>query len=225
MVYTEHFLFNSFQQRCSAVWDSNGIGVIIDPGFCTPGERDELFSLIKHNKLNISAILLTHAHFDHIYGVAETATEFKAPIYMHKGEICVIEEANPYLCRMFGLPVPEFELGKENIRYVADGDIIKAGDMDFEVLETPGHTPGGVCYLERRAGLLFSGDTLFAGSIGRTDNNWGDYDALMRSIFGKLMALEGEITVIPGHGPESDIATERMTNPFLMPFNEPYEEK
>ena len=92
------------------------------------------------------------------------------------------------------------------------------------MLETPGHTPGGVCYLERTEKMLFSGDTLFAGSIGRTDHPGGDYDLMMKSIWEKIMCLDGDISVIPGHGPETDIATERMTNPFLLPFNEPYEE-
>ena len=110
------------------------------------------------------------------------------------------------------------------LKNVKDGDIIEAGAMRFEVLETPGHTTGGVCYLERKEKVLLSGDTIFAGAIGRTDHPGGDYDTIMKSIFGKLMSLDRDITVIPGHGPASDIATERMTNPFLLPFNEPYEE-
>ena len=102
--------------------------------------------------------------------------------------------------------------------------MIEVGDLRFEVLETPGHSVGGVCYLERNGKLLLSGDTLFAGAIGRSDHPGGDYDILMQSIFTKLMCLVGDIAVYPGHGPQTDIATERMTNPFLMPFNEPYEE-
>ena len=111
-----------------------------------------------------------------------------------------------------------------DIRFVKDGDIIKVGSLYFEVLDTPGHSKGGICLLERKDKVLFSGDTLFAGAIGRTDHPGGDYDLLMKSIFEKLLMLDGEIRVIPGHGPETDIATERMTNPFLLPFNEPYEE-
>jgi glyoxylase-like metal-dependent hydrolase (beta-lactamase superfamily II) len=107
---------------------------------------------------------------------------------------------------------------------VTEGDIIEVGDLKFEVLETPGHSRGGLCFYERAEGVLFSGDTLFAGAIGRTDHPGGDYDLLMKSIFEKLMILEGTVAVIPGHGPETDIASERNTNPFLMPFNEPYED-
>jgi glyoxylase-like metal-dependent hydrolase (beta-lactamase superfamily II) len=102
--------------------------------------------------------------------------------------------------------------------------VIEVGDLRFEVIETPGHSQGGLCFYEKTEGVLFSGDTLFAGAIGRTDQLGGDYDLLMKSIFEKLMVLDGSVTVIPGHGPETSIATERMTNPFLMPFNEPYED-
>lgn len=225
MLYTEHFLFNAFQERCSVVWDSKGHGIIVDPGFADAEEREELYGFITHKRLNISAILLTHAHFDHIFGLKESAERFSVPVYMHKAEEAVLNEANPYLCGMFGLPVPDKEIPDGTIRYISDGDVISIGEMRFEVIGTPGHTPGGVCYLERGARILFSGDTLFAGSIGRTDNRWGDYDRLMEGIFGKLMTLDGEIRVIPGHGSESDIATERATNPFLMPFNEPFEEQ
>ena len=92
------------------------------------------------------------------------------------------------------------------------------------MIETPGHTPGGVCFLERAEKVLISGDTLFAGAIGRTDHPGGDYDQLMKSIFEKLICLDGDVAVIPGHGPDSSIADERMTNPFLLPFNQPLED-
>ena len=105
-----------------------------------------------------------------------------------------------------------------------DGDTVKFGETEFEVLSTPGHTPGGVCFLDRADKVLFSGDTLFAGSIGRTDHPQGDYDRLMEGIFNKLMTLDGDIDVIPGHGPHTTITDERTKNPFLQPFNLPYEE-
>jgi glyoxylase-like metal-dependent hydrolase (beta-lactamase superfamily II) len=109
--------------------------------------------------------------------------------------------------------------------YVPEGiSTVKVGGLRFNVIETPGHTVGGVCYYEPDEKVLFSGDTLFAGAIGRTDHPGGDYDLLIRGILEKLMVLEGSVTVIPGHGPCSDIAREGMTNPFLLPFNEPFEE-
>ena len=225
MIQTEYFTFNLFQERSSIVWDNENNCAIVDPGFSNDQERDELYRFIENRKLSVKAILLTHGHFDHIFGVAQAAEFFGVPVYMHPADEVIIKEANPMLCDAFGLAVPaEFcsSCGTQ-IRSIKEGDIIEVGNLRFEVIETPGHTPGGVCYLERSEKILFSGDTLFAGSIGRTDNQWADYDALMSGIFTKLMELDGDITVIPGHGPETSIATERMTNPFLMPFNEPFE--
>lgn len=235
MIHIEYFTFNAFLERCSVVWDEEGNSAIIDPGFYSPAERDILFGFIESHRLTVRAILLTHGHFDHIYGVAEAAGYYNAPVYMHPADKVIIDEANPALCPAFGLKTPEAFGGtnhsislnscgtNHSVRPVKEGDTISIGSLNFEVIETPGHTPGGVCYLERTEKILFSGDTLFAGSIGRTDNQWADYDSLMSGIFGKLMELDGDITVIPGHGPDTSIATERMTNPFLMPFNEPFE--
>ena len=101
---------------------------------------------------------------------------------------------------------------------------MEAAGLTFEVIATPGHTPGGVCWLVRDEKLLFTGDTLFAGAIGRTDLSFGEYDDEIRSIMEKLMLLDGDIRLFPGHGPASTIADERTGNPFLEPFNEPEEE-
>jgi glyoxylase-like metal-dependent hydrolase (beta-lactamase superfamily II) len=124
---------------------------------------------------------------------------------------------------------------------VSNLDTIEVGDLRFEVIETPGHSRGGLCFFERTERVLFSGDTLFAGSIGRTDHPGGDYDLLMKSIFEKIIPLDDEpsdsgpdsasgsrhtsIQIIPGHGPCTDLATEGMTNPFLQPFNLPYDDE
>ena len=227
MIHIEYFTFNAFQERCCIVWDEGGNCAIIDPGFYTTAERDSLYRLIEEKSLSVKGILLTHGHFDHIFGVAEAAGHFNVPIHMHPSDKVILDEANPALCAAFGLKVPaSLHDGNQTQGLIParEGDTIEIGSMKFEVIETPGHTPGGVCYLERNEKVLFSGDTLFAGSIGRTDNQWADYDALMAGIFGKLMELDGETDVIPGHGPTTSIADERMTNPFLMPFNEPFEE-
>lgn len=223
MIKIEHFTFNAFQTRCTVIWDEAGNCIIADPGATGENERTSLASFIGSHGLTPSCILLTHCHFDHIYGVSDLVRTYGIPVYMHKDEAFTLEKTNPYVCGAFGLPLPDISFTNA-ARYVKDGDIIEAGAMRFEVLETPGHTTGGVCYLERKEKVLLSGDTIFAGAIGRTDHPGGDYDTIMKSIFGKLMSLDGDITVIPGHGPASDIATERMTNPFLLPFNEPYEE-
>lgn len=221
-MHIEYFNHNCFMERSSIVWDDEGFCAFVDPGAESAEELKQITDTVSSNKLKPVAIMLTHAHLDHIFGVAALMHEYGIPVYFHKQETYTLETTNPFLCKAFGLKMPQNPEG--DIRFVKDGDIIKVGSLDFEVLDTPGHSKGGICLLERKDKVLFSGDTLFAGAIGRTDHPGGDYDLLMKSIFEKLLMLDGETRVIPGHGPETDIATERMTNPFLLPFNEPYED-
>ena len=220
MIHVEYFTVNAFSERCSVVWDDNGICAFVDPGCGTAEETAAVTSFIEKKGLKPACIMLTHGHFDHVLGVSELSASYGGlPIYMNPADKVTLEN-NIYFSRMFSAEMPAaFETVD-----VREGDTVKVGSLCFEVLETPGHTPGGVCYLEHTEKMMFSGDTLFAGSIGRTDLPGGDYDALMKSIFDKLMILDGDIKIIPGHGPSTEIAQERMTNPFLLPFNEPYED-
>lgn len=250
MIHIQEFTFNSFQTRCSVVWDDSLSCAIVDPGCSTPSELAELTSFISEHGLKPACIMLTHGHFDHVLGVAELASRYSGsaespacdvsasrplPVYMHPADKTTLA-GNEYFSKWFGAPLPAaFETvdiceacSSEDC---ADGpdaakgiSVIEVGGLRFKVIETPGHTPGGVSYYEPAEKVLFSGDSLFAGAIGRTDHPGGDYDQLMKSIFEKLMPLDGDINVVTGHGPMTDIATERMTNPFLMPFNEPNEE-
>ena len=220
MIHIEHLTFNSFQTNCFVLWDETGKCAIADPGCSSDKELSRLKELLAEKNLEPVCILLTHCHFDHTYGVAELARTYGIPVYAGKEEMFTVETTNPYICRNFGLPLPE----EFSMNLVSEGDSVEVGSLRFEALDTPGHSKGGLCWLERNEKVLLSGDTLFAGAIRRTDHPGGDYDVLMRSIFEKLLMLDGETRVLPGHGPSSDIATERMTNPFLLPFNEPYED-
>ncbi len=225
-------------ERCFVIWDAEGTCVIIDPGAASDAEIGKITAFVSSKGLSPACIMLTHAHFDHIYGMSRLCREYGIPVYVHEKEKFTMHTSNPALCKVFGLPVPDtypFEPSSSSgaaaqcpdgnhARFITEGDTVQAGNMNFEVIATPGHTPGGVCFLEKNERLLISGDTLFAGSIGRTDHPGGDYDMLMEGIFGKLMTLDGDIAVLPGHGPDTTIADERTKNPFLMPFNEPYEE-
>jgi len=243
MIHIEQFTFNSFQTRCCVVWDDTLACAIVDPGCSTPSETSQLTSFIDRKGLKPECIMLTHGHFDHILGVAGLASFYARPsndadgsaeplpVYMHPADRFTLEN-NGYFCRWFGAPLPasfqtvdvrEADASDES-GCTAGISTIKVGNLKFNVIETPGHTIGGVCYHEPDEKVLFSGDTLFAGAIGRTDHPGGDYDMLMKSILCKLMTLDGSVSVIPGHGPCTDIAREGMTNPFLLPFNEPYEE-
>jgi glyoxylase-like metal-dependent hydrolase (beta-lactamase superfamily II) len=233
-MHIEHFTFNPFQERTCIVSDEAGFCAFVDPGCYDQEELSRITDFVNRQGLKPVCIMLTHAHFDHIYGMAALAKEYGIPVYAHRDEMFTIDTTNPQVCGAYGLELPEtFPMLKtisearfpSRFEWAAEGEVIEVGSLRFEVLETPGHSRGGLCFYERNEGVLFSGDTLFAGAIGRTDHPGGDYDLLMKSIFEKLMVLDGQVEVIPGHGPTSEIGVERETNPFLMPFNEPFEDE
>jgi len=215
------FRFNEFQTNCMVIWDNTKSCAIFDPGFNSEEDRAQLYDLISSEQLKPAAVLLTHGHFDHIYGVSRLVKDFNVPVYMNPADKVVLAQQNPMVAQ-FGMAVPDSNFATID---ALDGDSITVGGIVFKVLATPGHTPGGVSYLDEADKVIVSGDTLFAGSIGRSDFPGGDYDALIDGIMTKLMALDGDIDVLPGHGPYTTIADERQKNPFLQPFNEPYEDK
>lgn len=222
-MHIQQFTFNAFQTRCCVVWDEDGYCTFIDPGCASASEISQITGFVSERSLKPVSIMLTHAHFDHIYGMSALAKEYGIPVYAHEGEMFTMEKTNPEVCRCYGLPLPE----PHPFTYVSEGDDIAVGSLRFRVIETPGHSKGGLCFFAPAQRVLFSGDTLFAGAIGRTDHPGGDYELLMKSIFEKLLPLDDSkapVKVIPGHGPCSDLATEGMTNPFLLPFNEPYDD-
>ncbi len=211
------FRFNPFRENSYLVWDGTGAGAVIDPGFYDGAEASALYSKIEEKGITPTVILLTHAHFDHIYGVAECASKYGIPVMMSSPDREILEADGDFAVS-YGLKRPDTGFSTTPLE---DGQIIKVGNTDFQVIATPGHSPGGVCFYISEAKVLFTGDTLFAGSIGRTDNLWGDYDKLIVSIMDRIMGLPGDVTVFPGHGHQTGIAEERTHNPFLQPFNEP----
>lgn len=221
MIQARYFNFNVLQARCTVLWDETGECVIADPCAQTPSEKEELARFIADRKLVPTAVILTHGHFDHIYGVDRVVRDYNIPVYMNPGDKGYISNVKS-IDNPFTLPVPDTDFDTIDI---FDGDSVKFGNSSLEVLATPGHSKGSVCYLSRESKLLLSGDTLFAGTIGRTDLPGGDYDMIMESILGKLMELDGDIDVLPGHGPTTTITDERQKNPFLQPFNEPFEDE
>ncbi len=214
------FRFNPFEENCSLAWDETGDAVIIDPGFydADGNEAALLYGKIAENGVRPVMILLTHGHFDHIFGVHECAKKYGIPVYMNQADNYVIQ--NDFSGK-FGLRAPDSSFKTLSLE---DGQSIRFGNTEFKVITTPGHTPGGVCFYDEKDKVLFSGDTLFAGSIGRTDHPGGDYDKLIVSLMDKVMGLPGDVTVFPGHGRSTSIADERTHNPFLQPFNEPDQE-
>jgi glyoxylase-like metal-dependent hydrolase (beta-lactamase superfamily II) len=198
---------NGFVVGCDRTLEA----ILIDPG----DEVGDLLDVVARQKLSVKYILLTHAHIDHVTGVASAKQALRAPVYLHRDDK-VLYDAVPEQAAMFGLPVPS--PAAVDHFYVAEQPLT-FGDLEVKVHHTPGHCPGGVCLQIGAAGTpgrdLFVGDTLFAGSIGRTDLPGGDYPTLMHSIKHVLFALGDDARVYPGHGPTTTIGQERKTNPFL----------
>lgn len=215
MILVQKFVFNFFGENCYLVSDAAGGCVIIDPGCRTAEERDEVDRIIRAKNLKPAMILLTHAHTDHIYGARQLADRYGIRVKMDGREEKTVRLFNPTLTAL-GLPAAE------DFAYdaVSDGETLHFSKTDIKVISTPGHSPGGLCFLFEADRAVFTGDTLFAGSIGRTDNACASLDDLMASIRGSLMTLDGDIRVYPGHGPSTDIATERTTNPFIFESDE-----
>ena len=218
MLQIKIFPVNPLGANCYVCWDDAGRScVVADPGFYRPDEEEMVFSFIRDHNLTPDAVLLTHAHFDHAWGAAAVAGRYNCPVYLSAADDPVLRGGSAMLERL------QLEKTVDPFAYkdVVDGQILHVGGTDWRVISTPGHTPGGVCYWCEKDGVLLSGDTLFAGSIGRSDLPGGDYDDLIKSIMDKLMGLPGETDVLPGHGRPTSIAREASTNPFLIPFNEP----
>ena len=213
----KRFVCNAFQENCYVVSDGSRC-VIIDPGF-DPGqagdgsELDGLYGYLEAEGLTPEAILLTHSHWDHTLGVPALVERFGIPVF--SATTSLQTPGKPVSCLEGGEPGVQTPGGPISC-LEGDGDEVRG----FKVIATPGHTPDSVCYYNEAEHILFTGDTLFAGSIGRTDLPGGDYDAEIRSIMEKLIFLPGETEIYPGHGPASTIARERAENPFLEPFNE-----
>ena len=188
--------------------EPGGKAIVVD------APKDSTVSLMRtanrHN-VEIELIVNTHGHWDHIADNALLQQRSLATIAIHRLDEPRIIDPKPVF---FQLPfeVPPTKAG----RYLEAGDILKVGGLRFEVLFTPGHTEGGICLYERSHKVLFSGDTLFAGSVGRVDLPGGNWDTLVRSIQKELLALPDEVTVYPGHGPSTTIGRERVKNPFLL---------
>lgn len=204
------FYKNGFVIGCERTHEAT----LIDPG----DEVDQLLAAVAERELDVRAILLTHAHVDHVTGVAAAKDALNVPVYLHKDDLFLYERVVEQGA-MFGFTVHP----QPPIDVFYDGSPIRFGDYEVTVHHTPGHCPGGVCLQIVDTGPsstphLFVGDTLFAGSIGRTDLPGGSYEVLMRSITGVLFPLGDAAIVHPGHGSDTTIGRERTTNPFVLEY-------
>jgi glyoxylase-like metal-dependent hydrolase (beta-lactamase superfamily II) len=180
--------------------------IVIDPG----GDADELLKLITADELTVTAIVATHAHFDHLIAAEQMRAATGAPFYLHpldKPLLAWMQESGRLFLGIELPPPPEVDDDAD------EGVLLSAGDTQLQVVHTPGHSPGSISLVG--AGTIFAGDTLFAGSVGRTDLPGGDSGALVESVREKLFSLEGDLPIYPGHGPSTSLQREREYNPFV----------
>ena len=185
---------------------------IIDPGMINREEEDAMKKFVISNNLTVTHIINTHLHIDHAIGNIKAAELFDAPISAHK-EDEFLGERMKQQAQMFGISEKVADVSINS--YLTDGDIIKIGEGELTVLHVPGHSPGGIALYDKKDGFVISGDSLFAGSIGRTDLPGGDMTTLLNSVKSKLLTLPDSTIVYPGHGPATTIGRERNSNPFL----------
>ena len=183
--------------------------VIVDPG----DEAAKILAEVAALKLEVKFLLHTHAHFDHVGGTGEVRKKLTAPVCLHKGDDDLYRNL-PLQGKLFGIPLMA---GPPVEKYLEDGEELVFGDYKLTTLHTPGHSPGSICFQVAGNGeeWLFSGDTLFQQSVGRSDLWGGDHGTLVRSIKSRLLTLDDDTPVFPGHGPETIIGIEKRTNPFL----------
>ena len=205
-IRVEKLVVGPLETNCYIVWDDRvKQGAVIDPG----GDAHIILKKIKGIELEIKFILVTHGHFDHVGALAALKRETKAEFLAHKGDFFFIEEGKESALR-WGI---EIEQPSTPDRFIEDGDKITIGDFELYVLHTPGHSPGGVSFYTK--GMVFCGDNLFQGSIGRTDFRMGSFEELEKSIKTRLYNLPDDTIVYTGHGPNTKIGSEKKYNIYV----------
>lgn len=206
------FTFNPFQENTYLVWDETNEAVLIDAGMLFENEKSMLQKFIEDNNLTLKRVLNTHLHLDHQFGNKFMFDVFGIAPEAGEEDEFLLATANSQ-AEMFGLPYTETP--KNLDKHIIDNQIIKFGKSEFIAFHTPGHSPGSYCLYSEKEGVVFVGDVLFSGSIGRTDLPKGDYATLINSIQNRLLPLPDFTVVYSGHGPATTIGEEKKSNPFL----------
>ena len=213
MLSVKQFSFNHFQTNCYVLWDEDSKECfIIDPTPETPAERQRLALFVAQGALSVKRVLLTHAHIDHIAGLKWACERYSRPVTTHTDSLKLVRQSAAY-AEMMGFAADDFSTLE--YEYVAAGDKMPLGTGQVECRYVPGHCPGSLCYVTNNPKMVFSGDALFRGSIGRTDLPGGNHDLLTEKIRTELLTLDGDTVVLPGHGECTSIEDEKNWNPFL----------
>ncbi len=207
------FVFNPLEENTFVVWDETLEAIIIDAGNSNSEENERLAEFIAEQGLRPVMAVNTHGHFDHLLGVQFLKERYGVKFAMSSKDDYLrgmMSENFAYFCSGTVMPAPEIDVDMEHI------PSIHFGNTELKIIRTPGHTPGGVCLYHQQSKQMFTGDTLFRESIGRSDLPGGDYHELMHSILDRLIALGDEVTIYPGHAEKSSIGHESLYNPFVV---------
>jgi len=197
------------QCNCSVIGDeSTREGLVIDPG----DDIEEVLTLVRKHNLQVKQIVITHAHIDHVGGAMKLRAATGAAILLNQNDYALLKMLDAQAAWIGVAPPGKVEIDHS----VAQADSIKTGSLSADVIHTPGHTEGSICLYFPAEKKLIAGDTLFAGSIGRTDLPGGSFEKIIRSLHDKVLELPDDTVVIPGHGPLTTISRERHSNPFLL---------
>ena len=206
----KHWALNPFKENTYILYDETKECVIIDPGNSNKSEDNLLQSFIDENDLKPKCVLLTHSHIDHVMGLKYWVDKYKLDVYLHPLDNVIYENAEK-TAQMYGLPYnPSFAEPKP-----LDGHTFSFGSTELEIRFVPGHAPGHVVFIHHSTGKVVAGDTLFSGSIGRTDLAFGNHDQLIEKIKSELFSLPEHYQVHCGHGPYTTIGVEKSSNPFF----------
>jgi len=211
MLHIKSFTFNPFSENTYVLFDETDEAVVIDPGCYEKGERGELYDFILSKKLKPVKLLNTHCHIDHVLGNAFIKNSYDIPLWFHKDEEPILR-AVPSYASNYGFP--QYQDSKAD-HYIREGELVKFGNTQLQSLLVPGHAPGHLVFYHPDSKSCIGGDTLFQGSIGRTDLPGGSHDTLLQAIKTKLFALPDDVKVYPGHGPATSIGFEKINNPFV----------
>ncbi|MGX9135258.1 MBL fold metallo-hydrolase [Rummeliibacillus sp. JY-2-4R] len=212
MLNVRTFPLGPVQANCYVISNSENECLVIDPG----GEGEKFVKQLRALNLKPLAILLTHAHFDHIGGVDAVREAFKIPVYLHKKESSWLQDPKKNGSAKYA-EIPDIIIEPTD-QLISEEKIVEKGNFSFEILHTPGHSPGSITFLFKNEGFAIVGDTLFEGSIGRTDLPEGNSKQLLSSIHDKLLTLDEETIIYPGHGNPTRVDIEMELNPFLNGF-------